>query len=270
MLPRPLVGALLGGALFLTHASSARAQEQAAAGAIVIAITQDATPAAKPLARDVYRDPALRPTIDDATARVLAGEPLSEGAPAKLKEIGDLRASVATSGSEAASRRLLAAIGSDLRAKIVVSVTIEGGRPVAKVLRVETAAFEGIELGATTETNAAGEKIVQWPGAVDALHKLFPEAPPPPAQTGAPNAGATPAAGAPTSAGGATKPASPGKPGPKAPAKGGEESKSVWTSPWFWAVLGGAVAVGAGAFAIAKVTQDDGGGTLHLQGRVAR
>src|SRR6202044_3102817 len=46
-------------------------------GAILVAASDDAGPAARALALEVYREPLLRPRIDETTAQILAG-----GAPA--------------------------------------------------------------------------------------------------------------------------------------------------------------------------------------------
>ena len=98
---------------------------------IVVAIG-DAGPAARALAMEVYRDGELRPPIDEATARVLAGDAPVEAAAARLKEIAELRASVARAPEDLVRRRLLASIGTDLGAAMVVTVTIDAGRPVAR------------------------------------------------------------------------------------------------------------------------------------------
>ena len=124
----------------------------------MIAIGDAAGPAARALAMDVYRDALLRPPIDEATARVLAGDAPAAGAPAKMKEIAELRASVARAESELVMRRLLASIGSDLGAPLVVTVALDGGRPIARALRSSGAALQRIELGATTETAPDGAK----------------------------------------------------------------------------------------------------------------
>lgn len=197
MIARTGAGLLFGSALFLSAEGGALAEtptptnttntKDPGKGAVVVAVGPDGAAPARSLAHDVYRDAALKPDIDDATARVLIGEqqpPAAPSAPAdgagdaaaKLRELGELRASVSGAGSDAAARRLLAAIGTDLKARVVVSVTMEGGRPVAKVLRVETSAFEGVELGATIETTPSGEKLYQWPGALETLRKLVPAA----------------------------------------------------------------------------------------------
>src|SRR5262245_4738244 len=59
---------------------------ETARGAVIVALGDDAAAAARPLAVAVYRDRGLRPDIDDATARVLAGEPVPEGtAPDRMR-----------------------------------------------------------------------------------------------------------------------------------------------------------------------------------------
>src|SRR5690349_916991 len=73
-------------------------------GAIVVAVSDDAGPAARALAHEVYRDPALRPVIDEATARVLTGDvaaapsatsPQPASPTDKIAEIAALRSSIA-------------------------------------------------------------------------------------------------------------------------------------------------------------------------------
>lgn len=240
----------------------------------MIATEEGAIPAARPLAQAIYRDAELRPAIDDATARVLAGEAPAQDAPAKLKEMSEVRASLGRAGSDAAARRLLASIGADLSARLVVTVSLEQSRPVARVLRVETGAFEGLELGATIETNAAGEKVYQWPGAVAALHGLTTGATGAP---GAPGAATTdPVEGRAAGKGaGAIRPEATPKDGPKPPSrkeKALEESRSGWSSsPWFWVALGALVAGGITAIVVANTSGDPGTvDTVHLKGRVAR
>lgn len=237
----------------------------------MIAADEGAIPAARPLAQAIYRDAELRPGIDDATARVLAGEAPAPDAPAKLKEMSEVRASLGRSGSDAAARRLLASIGADLSARLVVTVNLEQGRPVARVLRVETGAFEGLELGATIETTAAGEKVYQWPGAVAALHGLATGA------MAAPGAGTTaPADGRAAAKGaGPIRPEATPKDGSTAPSrkdKALEESRREGSSsPWLWVALGALVAGGITAIVVANTSGDPGTiETVHLKGRVPR
>src|SRR4051794_22323945 len=85
-------------------------------GAIVVAVGDDAAAAARSLAFDAYRDADLRPPIDDATARVLAGGAPADDASPRLKEIAELRGSIARAGSDLVARRLLASLGAELSA----------------------------------------------------------------------------------------------------------------------------------------------------------
>ena len=74
-------------------------------GALVVAISDEASGAAHALALDVYRDADLRPSIDDATARVLAGEAPAADAAQKLKDVADVRATLAKSSPDGGPRR---------------------------------------------------------------------------------------------------------------------------------------------------------------------
>lgn len=301
MVGRLSVGALSAGiALLALHGAALGAEPSAASpapaaaaamatprGAVVVAVGEGSTEAARPLAHDVYREEALRPAIDDATARALIGEPLAAQAPPKVVEIAEIRASLGRSGSDAAARRLLASIGQGARARIVVAVAIEGGRPVAKVLRVETATFESIELGATVETPAAGQdqaqaqpqsatptatptptpapaqKIVRWPGAVATLLPLASAPKSAAAPADKPAASTTKAPVGPVRPKDAKQTAPPSKPAPS-----DEKDSPAWKSPWFWAALGGVAAASLAAFGIAKAVESDDS-LVRLQGRVA-
>lgn len=263
--------ALSGSALGDEPAAAAQAADAAPAnanaatrGAIVVALGEGSTEAARPLAHDVYREEALRPAIDDATARALIGEPLAKEAPQKLVELAEIRASIAQSGSDAAARRLLASLGESARARLVVTVAVEGGRPVAKVLRVETKAFENVELGATVETPAADQgpavKVFRWPGAVATLVPLA-------SAKGGEVRATKPAK---TASAGPIRPVAKDSPKPAAPpAPKPVEDRPTWKSPWFWATLGGVAAAGLAAFGIAKAVESDEG-LVRLQGRVAQ
>lgn len=242
-------------------AAAARAQRAVARGAVVVAVGEGATPAARVLARSVYRDPALRPTLDDASARVLVGEAPTADAPASVRELVEVRASVERAGSDVIARRLLASLGAQAEAELVVAVRLDGGRPVARVLRVATATYAPIELGATilgsTQPAAAPApapapapaetRTFEWPGAADALRaQLRPRTP----------------ASQPV---GPLAPQSvPAKAASGAPPAGGE----VWRSPWFWGAIGVVAAAGATVFAFAKAGEGETD-TVHLAGRIA-
>lgn len=231
-----LASALVAGAA----ATPARAEGAPAEprGAVVVALGEDASAAARPLAYDVYRDEALRPLVDDATARVLVGEPPAEGAPRSLADLAEVRRSIAPAVPDAASRRLLASLGGDVRARLVVSVAMVDGKPVARVLRVAGATFEWATLSATPDAAAAWA----WPSAVATLRGFVPA--PAPLAPVADRPAPAPAPAAP-----------PGKP-------------PFWKSAWFWAPLGVLVTAGVTVLVVSQTT-DTQASTIHLQGRVA-
>jgi len=237
----PLTGEGVG----FARASAAETPAKAGHGAIVVAASSEASAPARALAHELYRDAALRPSIDEATAQVLAG-----GAPAeeneRLRELAAIVASIPTAQEEAISRRLLVSLGAEHGAELVVAVTMEGGRPVAKALRVSGARYERIELGATVETDESGQKSYHWPGAATALAALS-----------APPRASTPAKPL------ATRPL-PAKPTPKPAPK---KERSAWSSPWFWGSLGGVAAVGLTVFVLSQTTS--GPSTVHIDGRIS-
>lgn len=227
-----------------------------AQGAIVIALGDDAGPAARALAREAYADEALRPRIDDATARVLAGEAPPASGPAKLTEIAEVRKAAhaaQVAGTEAVARRLLASLGSDLGAALVVAVSVRADKPVARVLTVATGAFAPLEFSGAIEPQPDGSSRVKWTNVAGLLATLL----------GKPGAGTGAGTGVPGAGTGAGTAA---RPGPLAPKKDEEPTRSFWTSPWTWAGIGVVVAAGVVVFAVSQ-TQNDGGG-LRLQGRV--
>ncbi|MBK8253248.1 MAG: hypothetical protein IPK82_11355 [Polyangiaceae bacterium] len=205
-----------------------------------MATSPDSAAAARALAREVYTDEAHRPRIDDATARVLAGDAPAPNAPPKLTEIADLRAAIAASANETASRRLLQSLGADLGAAFVIAVSTRDNKPVARVLNVATGAFLPIELTASLEPQPNAAPRPKWTEVPVLLAAIASKSP-------------------------AKSPTKSGPVGPVAPKK--DEPKSFWTSPWTWAGVGVVVAAGVIVFAVSQ-TQNDGGG-LRLQGRVS-
>ena len=256
MLERLAARTLLGVALWLGPlagvvraeplAAEAATPAAAPAGAIVVAVGPSASEPARALAHDVYRDGVLRPGIDDRTARVLAGEAPPPDAPAALRELAELVASVAAAGSEVVSRRLLSSLGSEHRAALVVTVAMQGDRPVAKVLRVSSSSFERLELGGSIETSPEGSRRFLWPGATESLRGFLAPKPAP------------------------AKPA-PIKPVPArtpAPAPPDTAARPFWQSPWFWGPLAGVTAVGLSVLIAVKASESDPE-MVHLKGRVA-
>ena len=226
-----------------TGGSGAKAPAAAARGVVVLAMSEEAIPAARALAREVYGDEALRPRIDDATARVLAGEAVPAGGSAKLVEIADVRKAAQGAATDALTRRLFASLGADLGAILVVPVAVRDGKPTARIVSVAKGAFEPIELSGSIEAQPDGTSRVKWAGVAAILTSLVPKAPAP-----------------------VNAPAGTAAPGPLAPKKE-EPSGSFWTSPWTWVGAGVVVAAGVVVFAVSQSQGDSGG--LRMQGRVS-
>ena len=195
---------------------------------LVVVATDGATDVAWPLARAVYANEILRPpAIDDAHARVLAGEPATD----ELAELAELRAGV--KGDDAASRQVLAALADKLHVAGVV-VVFAGTPPSARLFDVETKAFDAARY--------APEKD-DWRGAVKSLERWYL---PPTTQ---------PAAAAPLVT------VVPKEPDTQ-PAKPKEKSKAFYESPWFWVAIGGALLIGGGVLIATNIQTSD---TLHMQ-----
>jgi len=120
---------------------------------------------------------------------------------------------------------------------------LDGGRPVARVVRPGASTFERVELGATLETQDTGPKLVRWPGAAILLKGLL-----------------APAAAH------AVRP-SPVLAAPRKPVAIPEQ-RPFYKSGWFWGTVGGVAAVGITVFVLSKTTSDSGN-TVHLGGHVA-
>ncbi len=228
----------------VVSATVARAEGPAGAapsparGAAVVALSREAAPAARSLARLVYGDAALRPAIDDSTAQVLVGEPLPEGAPPALVQLAEVWAALPTAGSPTAERRLLAGLGSDVGAVLVVAVGVAAdGSPAARVVRVAGAYDEPTVLQAAAPDPQNSASGPTWPGATKALRGLMP---------------------APL----APKP----EPAPKAP-KPAEEPSFLPTSPWFWGPIAVVAAAGITVLAVSQASSSDRP-TAHVSGRV--
>jgi hypothetical protein len=220
----------------------------ASRGALVVALGTNATAATKALARDVYRDERLQPNVDEATARVLAGEPVAADAAPSLQSLARVRESL-PAGPDDLGAKLIAAIGQERRAEIVVAVSMTADRPTARVIRVVSAKYESVILEGTIERGEGDVVRYSWPGATTILHRLFIAAP-------------------------AAQPPQPH--GPIAPRKvesapplPADKGSSWYKSPWFWGPLGAVVATGAAILIASQVTKDDVD-TVRLRGRVVQ
>ncbi len=189
------------------------------------------------LAQAVYADDTLRPDVDEAHARVLAGEaPAAAGSP-DLRELAELRAGV--NGDDAASRQLLHAISASLKVRAILVVrSLQDQVPTARVYLAPDNVFDAAQYLPDAGTKES------WTGAVQSLHRAF----------GGAGTITTPAAAI---RGSLSKP------------KPAESSAHTpfYASPWFWGALG-AAAFGAGAVYFA--TRDTSPSTIHLQVQVPK
>lgn len=263
-------------------------------GAIVVGLAARCRPAAKALARGLYADAVLRPSIDEATARALMGEradrePPPSGEPASPEEsqdepsaapapergdalVGLVEAIAAACGPRCGdsdvARRLISSLGRDLEAQLVVTVQCadpadQATAPAtAHVLRVVDGQFAPVMLTAQASADAADAP--RWPDAVRVLRALSApevtavEPPKPVAPSARPTRKPSPADAAlrPTAADGD---------------QAEQEEDSGWdflSSPWFWGGLGVLVAAGVTVFALSQSSLDDPD-TVHLEGRIA-
>lgn len=221
----------------------AEAPTQPSHGALVIALGDNATPATKALAREVYRDEHLQPRLDEATIRVLAGEPVAADAPPALQSLARVRQSLPTTPDDLGAK-LIAAIGQERQVEIVVAVSMTADRPTARVVRVTSAKYESVVLEGTTEKGEGDVVRYAWPGATNVLLQLYGPTP-----QASPNA-----------------PITPRKIDPPAP-KTTNKSPSWYKSPWFWGPLGAVVATGAAIVLASQLTKDDVN-TVRLRGQV--
>ncbi len=224
--------------------ADARAQApQTSHGALVVALGNNVTSATKALAKEVYRDERLQPSIDEATAKVLAGEPAAPDAPQALQSLARVRESLPASPDDLGAK-LIAAIGQERHADIVVAVSMTGDRPVARVVRVVSAKYESVVIEGSVEHGEGDAIHYAWPGATSALLQLY--VPPAAAATNAPIAP---------------------KKVDSAPPQPATKSSSWYKSPWFWGPVGAVVATGAAILIASQATKNDVT-TLHLRGQV--
>jgi hypothetical protein len=241
--------------------ASARAENPAApsvapragsAGLAVVAI--DATSdLAWPLAQEIYRRPSVRPVaLDEARARVLAGEPPAPDASQSIRDLAETRAAIR--GNDAPSRQLLASIASSLHVRALVVVSVEDADasarvPVARVFLADTSSFDAARYA---PDDAPGSNVPVWSGAAQSLERMYS------AQSVTPLGSAGPARAtiAPT-----------GKAASSEVLKGEGPSRPFYSSPWFWGAIGAAA---LGGVAVFVATRDNSPDTIHLQMQVPK
>lgn len=193
-------------------------------GTIVVATSQAARRHARGLARAVYRDAVLRPHIDERTAQVLSGnEPPKDDV--ELARHASVVRALATTQDEEVQRRLAGSLARDLGARLIVLVSVRGGEPTARVVRMPEERMLAVKLTATKVSKAEGAPTWSWSDATSMLRELSIGAPPPGPRKKKKDAG------------GAALPA------PKPDES--EDDGNLLTSPWFWGGLGLVVTVGA-------------------------
>jgi hypothetical protein len=142
---------------------------QAWGGVAVIAV-DGSIDAAWSLARALYADAALRPPrLDDATARVLAGEPAAEGAPLRLRDLAALRAAI--HGDDAPSRRLLLSLRQELGVSLILLVDQTASGPRARL-------FAGAGFDEDLLVDEAPPRPTSWSRATMRVKARAPAPPP--------------------------------------------------------------------------------------------
>jgi len=183
----------------------------------------------------------LRPrSLDELRARILAGDPAPAGAIKDVRELAELRGSIA--GEDAASRRLLGSIAQQLGVQAILVVSEKpaedadaGTTPSARLFVAETGDFDAARYEPTP-----GD--APWQATATSISARFPGAPPPPPVL------------------------TPAKPLPKPPPDK-REDRPFYKSAWLWGALGAAVLIG-GIFFFA--TQDKTDDPIHVRMTVPR
>jgi hypothetical protein len=203
-----------------------------------------------PLAKEVYARDPLRPAVDEARARVIAGE----AAPPALRDLSEERAGV--HGDDAASRAVLKTIATQLGVRAIVVVF--PGEPVsARVFLADAGAFDAARYAPEPADAASdgGVSSLRWTGTVTSLDRAYAE------PASAPAAPASPASPMPSGEPAHAPPLATSET-PPAPKPKNEESKPFYASPWFWGAVGAAA---FGGTAVYFATRDNSPSTIHLQ-----
>jgi hypothetical protein len=230
------------------------------------------------LARAVYAS-SLRPrALDELRARILGGDPAPAGGTKEIRELAELRGSII--GEDAASRRLLQSIASQLGVEALLVVSRAPARTESEVqgdagipleagpaVSLEAGAPLSMEAGAPVASPTTGAPVIARLFLADAgdFDAARYEADPPPA--GGWLATVTSLARRfpppPTSAPAAVQLRTPP---PKLPSEG-HDAKPFYMSPWLWGALGAAALIGGFFYFSAQDTGDD---PIHVQMRVPR
>jgi hypothetical protein len=248
---------------------------------IVVLAAPGAEAPAWALAKEAYADDALRPpTLDEARARILAGQPPAADASRALRDLADQRAGVR--GEDGASRALLATIAGQLGVRAVVVVTRGAdGAVSARVFVTESGTFDAARyapeppeaeasapaaasngaMDAHPDGGTSPAPIPRWTGTVASLERAFTSrafiSELPASESSAPSGAASPT----STTGTAHAPPLATSAAPEAKPKPAE-SHPFYTSPWFWGAVGAAAFGGA---AVYFATRDNTPTAIHLQ-----
>ncbi len=193
--------------------------------------------AAKALARSVYGDATLRPSIDETMARVLVGEASATDKNAERAEVAAVVASLSGVKDDRVRARLLYSLGRDLNAQMVLLVSAAAAGPTARVVRVAQKRFSSVTLVAKPGPGGEGW---DWSDATVIARGLLTAPPPGPLSQ------------------------------PRGPNVEGEPDDGIefYESPWFWTGVGLVVAAGTVVFILTQTGVDDAQ-TVNLKGTVA-
>lgn len=199
------------------------------AGVVVVA-AGDSADAAWPLAGAVYRDASLRPKgLHDEMARTLAGEAPGPNAPASLRELAELRASVR--GDDAPSRSVLTTLAQRAGVSVVLVVFSPPGGPVsARPFDARTGRFETWSL----LPDGLAPPSSRWAAAPGELHRRY---------------------GLPNGAQSTTSKVASNRVSHKPPPS--EAPKHWWSSPWLWGAVGAAALFAGAAVLLSRSGNSD-------------
>lgn len=222
----------------------------------------------KTFAREVYKTPALRPSIDEAAARTLCGgEP---GEDAAAKRLAELRQSLALNAGTATGKLVAQALADELGVRALVLIGRDSAGLGVRVVRASLVA-EKISVfveGTRIDLAARGDPpAVPWGESARAVEVLIEDE-----GEGAPEAALAPLPALPDRAVliapliGPRRDALLGaRPTPQAPVA--PKETPFYESPWFWVAVGSVAAVGLTVLIVSQATDVDEG-TVTVKGMV--
>lgn len=235
-------------AMVVVLGSIGEASGASARGVAVIARNADVREGARELARAAYADSSLRPAFDDATARVVLGEPAAAGGRGRDEEFARVARAAVDASDAVVGERLLGALCSELEVVAVVLVEGSTATPSARVFVAEERRFvSGVLVPRLApEASAAGR---DWGDAVTLLRGIL-QPRVDPVHAGAPSSGAT-----------APRPIAPLGSG------AGARPRPLLTSPWFWGGLAAVAAVGVTVLVLSQ-TIFESPDAVRVSGRI--